>query len=299
MTSPLRAVPMDVEVPDKETALKVVEGMTLDGRVNVSDEQILSNVTSAMRRGYPQVRTLELKRDRICLLGSGPSLNDTLPELLQLLREGAKLVTTNGAYHWAIERNLQPQVQVIMDGRESNARFVDPEIPRCKYLLASTCHPAVWDRVEGRKDVWVWHPSQRTDPAGQALERYYLGNWEPVSGGTTVVSRALVAMRMLGFVRFDLFGVDSCWLRGEHHAMPQPENAGDRQYQVRVAPSGHPELGRAFGCTGWHLCQLQDFLRILRMNAHQFLLNVHGDGLLAFALRVNADLADAEVTEKE
>lgn len=277
--------------------LKVIEGIELSGKVNTDTETLTAQVASAIKRGAQQVRGQPTKPDHICLVGSGPSLNDTLPELLELLRAGARLVTVNGSYGWALAHNLVPSAHLVMDARASNARFVDPAIPRCQYLIASTCHPDLWDRLEGRPNVWMWHPVTKTDPAGALLDRYYLGQWQPVGGGTTIITRALFVLRILGYLRFDLFGVDSCWLGGAHHAFAQPENAGDKKYRVTVAPTGHPGLARTFLCSGWHLAQLQDVLRILRVNGDMALMAWHGDGLIAHALKVNANLADAEIRE--
>jgi len=277
--------------------LKVIEGIELSGKVNTDEDVLAAQVRSAVRRGHVQVRGQPTKGDRVCLVGSGPSLTDTLPELIELLREGAKLVTVNGSYAWALAHNLLPSAHFVMDARASNARFVDPPIPRCHYLIASTCHPDLWDRVAGRPNVWMWHPVNKTEAAGQFLDRYFLGQWQPVGGGTTIITRALYVLRILGYLRFDLFGVDSCWLHDEHHAFPQPENAGDKQYRVTVAPTGHPGLARTFRCSGWHLAQLQDILRILRVNGDMALMAFHGDGLIAHALKVHADLADAEIRE--
>lgn len=284
------------ETPD---ILKVIDGLTLpEGLVNTDDETLRANIRSAMRRGHKQVRRDGLKPDRICLLGGGPSLDDTLPELLDLLRDGAKLVTVNGAYHWALAHNLTPQSHIVMDARECNARFVDPPLPRCQYVMSSTCHPTLWDQLDGRDHVWIWHPVQRTDVLAADLDDYYLKAWEPVGGGTTVITRALFVLRMLGYVRFDLFGVDSCWVGGKHHAYPQAENDGDQRYRVTVNPSGYPEMAREFVCAGWHLKQVEDLLKILRINGQHFLLNVHGDGLLAYVMRSSADALDTDITKE-
>lgn len=275
---------------------KVIEGVELDGHPNVSDEIYEAHIRAAIRRHLPQLRDQPSNYDRVALLGNGPSLNDTLDELNEVLRDGAKLVTTNGAYHWALEHNLRPQTQVVLDARASNVRFVEPAIPHCNYLIASTCHPDVFDAVEGRPNVFVFHPFVRkkdpttNSPVVADLDAYYLGHWVGVPGGTTVVSRALCALRTLGYVRFDLFGVDSCYLHGQHHANAQPENDADQQYRVKVSMTETPDDVREFACTGWHLVQVQDFLRLIRFHGQHFQLAVHGDGLLAHALQASANL---------
>lgn len=275
----------------EEDRLRVLDGVTLKGSVNVSDEGLLANVRSAIRRPYPQVRPQAANGDRVVLVGGGPSLKDTESELVALVQGGAKLVTVNGAYQWCLARNLFPKSQIVMDARPSNARFVEPEIPHCNYVLASQCAPETWDAVEGRPNVWMFHAASGADgPLKELLDAHYLGQWFGVGGGTTVVTRALMLLRTLGYLRFDLFGVDSCFMHGEHHAYAQAENAADRPLKFTVAPSGAPEMGRVFECAPWHVKQFEDFLQLVRVNGEHLLLNVHGDGLLAYALAASAEL---------
>lgn len=268
----------------------VLEGIELRGRINTSDADLLANIAHSIRLGHPQVGPQPLQRDRVVLVGGGPSLLDTFDELRELYFAGAKVVTVNGSYAWCLERNIRPSAQVVLDARAQNARFVSPDVPQCRYLLASQCHPDTWAAVEGREHVRIWHAVSEEGPLRDLLDTYYAGRWQPVPGGTTVIMRALMVMRTLGFLRFDLFGVDSCFLGGAHHAYAQPENDADRAVAVTVHPTGEPDKGRTFHCAPWHLKQFEDFLHTVRLNGDQFLLNVHGDGLLAYALKASADV---------
>jgi hypothetical protein len=279
-----------------EGAFRVIDGVHLTGRVNTPPEALHANIASAIRRGHPQVGRQRPQPGRVCLVGGGPSLASTLPELRDLLWQGAKLVTVNGGYRWCIEHNLKPTAQIVMDARACNARFVDPPLPSCHYFLASQCHPSIWDAVEGREHVYIWHAisgSEKDDEdcAEQAiLDAYYLKRWHGIAGGTTVVMRGLSLLRSLGYLRFDLFGVDSCWMHGAHHAFDQPENATDQQFPFSVHPTNHPELARTFVCSPAHVKQAEDLLQLLRFQGDHFLLNIHGDGLLAFILQSAADV---------
>lgn len=269
--------------------LHVLDGIELKGSINTDDAHLFQNIQHSIRLGYPQVRPQPAQPDRVVLVGGGPSLAHTFDELRALYFEGAKVVTVNGSYGWCLERNIRPSAHIVLDARASNARFVVPAIPQCKYLLASQCAPDTWAAVEGRPDVWIWHAvAGDNELLKPVLDDYYLGQWMPTPGGTTVVMRALTLLRALGFLRMDLFGVDSCYLAGRHHAYPQNENHTDRAHPVTVYPTGHPERGRVFLCAPWHLAQLQCFLQTVRINGHQFLLHVHGDGLLAYALKSSA-----------
>jgi hypothetical protein len=280
---------MSETVMDKEDILHVLEGFEDKGSVNTTDDDLLANVRHSIRLGYPQVRPEAPKGDRVCIVGGGPSLADTFHELRDLYFDGAKVITVNGSAAWCLERNIRPSGHIVLDARASNARFVNPPIPRCKYFLASQCHPETWAAVEGRPDVFIWHAAVKGNPTvGKLLNEFYQDMWMETPGGTTVVMRALAILAGAGFRRFDLFGVDSCFMGNAHHAYEQPENAGDQPYEITVSPTGHPDLGRKFICAGWHVKQLECFLQTVRVNGHNFLLNVHGDGLLAYALKSSA-----------
>jgi hypothetical protein len=274
-------------------ALQVLEGIEMTGRSNVGDDVVVDNIRSAIRRGAPQCWRQPPNHERVCLVGGGPSLEATLPELVALHHAGAKIVALNGSAAWLLERNLRPAMHVMLDARDANAQFITDPIPQCRYALASQCAPAVWDAVADR-DVWVWHALTEGGAERPILDAYYLGAWEGVGGGTTVATRAIALLRMLGFVRFDLFGVDSCWMGSAHHAYPQALNDHDKRYAVAVTPTDDPTCTRVFHCAPWHLKQFEDLLQWVRVNGAHVLLAAHGDGLIAHALSTSASLTITE-----
>lgn len=278
---PKSELPSIIDYVDPVVAHKMAHG-----RMNTEHDQILKNIASSVRRGHPQMRTGPTNADRICLVGSGPSLRETEDELRELLWNGAVLVTLNGAYHWCRNRNMKPQTQIVMDARPSNARFVTPETPKCNYVLASQCDPAVWDAVDGYPHVWIWHPVVKAEgPSADLLDAYYAGNWVGIGGGTSVATRAIHLLRTAGYVRFDLFGIDCCWQDEVHHAMDQPENAHELASTVQMSIRGSAEQ-TPFKVSAWHVKQFEDFLTIMKVNGQHFQLAVHGSGLLAHALTV-------------
>lgn len=272
----------------------VFEGIRLAGEMNTPEPVILEQVARSIRRGHPQVWGQPIQADRVALVGGGPSLAATEAELVDLVHHGAKVVTVNNAHRWCLARNIRPSAHIVLDARPRQAHFVEPAIPRCHYLLASQCHDDTWNAVAGR-EVRIWHAGAPDGELKPLLDAYYLGHWQPIVGGTTVIMRALMLLRCLGYLRFDLFGVDSCYLDGQHHAYPQPENDSDRRLTVNVTPPGHPERARAFTCAPWHIKQLECFLETIRTNGETFAARVHGDGLLAFALRELAGIEDVVV----
>lgn len=272
------------------------------GKMNTAVDQLHANIASSIRRGYPQMRTGPVQGTRVCVVGSGPSLLDTEDELRHLLWDGASLVTLNGAYHWCRERNLKPQTQIVMDARPSNARFVNPPVPHCRYVLASQCAPEVWDAVQGRPDVWIWHPVVRTEGAPtELLDRFYGEQWIGIGGGTTVASRAIYLLRTVGYLRFDLFGIDCCWMDDKHHAIPQPENDGDARTRREITVGFKDSAeSRTFHASSWMLKQVDDMLTTMQINGRHYKLTVHGDGLLAYIINhLGSDSPDTVTLTKE
>ena len=224
-------------------------------------------------------------------MGGGPSLADTEQELADLSFDpSVKIVTVNGAYRWCIDHHFRPSAQVVIDARSFNAKFLDPPVPECRYFLASQCHPDTWAAIKGRPNVGIFHSCSATNEVLKpVLDAYYRYQWFPVSGGSTVTTRTIGLLRMLGYLRFDLFGVDSCWMGNKSHAYDQPENAHDKRQVAWAHPTGHPEMKRKFYVAPWHLAQIEDFLEWIRAGT-PFVLNVHGDGLLAYVLHAAAEI---------
>lgn len=263
----------------------VLDGVVLKGAVNVPSATLLDQVRHAIRQGHPQVWRQQENAERVALVGGGPSLEHTFSDLVALVHAGAKLVTVNGAYAYCLDRNLKPHAQIVLDARPSTVNFLPREVPGCRYYIGSQCHAAVWTHVEDFEHVGIFHALGSNDDEHELrgiLDAYYGGNWQGVAGGTTVTTRAIGLLRMLGYLRFDLFGVDSCFMGDAHHAYAQPENERDARLRViGRAPNGE---ARAFTVSPWHLKQLEDILFFIRDAGEHFLLNVHGDGLVAFAL---------------
>ena len=262
----------------------------MNGVLNLPTEQRLANINAAIRRGLSQVRGHSANEQTICLVGSGPSLDSTVPELRQLVAEGCKVVALNGAYGWLLEHGITPSAMVIIDGRAFNARFITQPVDGCSYFLASQCAPEVFDRVRGVPNVFLWHCLTGDDPTEKALlDGYYLNAWQPVSGGCTVGTRAVYLFRILGFQSMHLFGMDSCYLDGHGHAIEQPENDGDDHTRVMCAE-------REFVCSAWHCEQALEFVDMIARDGEYFQFSVHGNGLLAHILEVGG--ADDGLTEQ-
>lgn len=262
-----------------------LKGMSL----NVSDDVIVSNIRMALRRQLPQVWPHQPNGQTVCLVGGGWSLHETFDTLRELHWKGAKLVGLNGASRWLTERNLRPSAQVILDARPFNARFVEP-VPDCRYFLASQCAPETFDAAEDAGEVLLWHAwSTGMDAEKELLDRHYLNRWQPIPGTCCVAFRAVMLLRLLGFRRIHVFGVDSCYRDdGRHHAYDQPENVGEARTRIRAA-------GREFIVSGWQLAQAVQFLNLAKEMGERRIdldLAFYGDGLITHLVETGASIEE-------
>lgn len=252
------------------------------GTINVESETIEGQIRSSIARTLKSVTPHEVQDTPIMILGGGASLDNYLEDIKAKRDAGYKLITTNGSYNWALKNGLVPSAQIVVDAREFNNRFVQPAQPSCAYLIASQCHPSVFEALPAQQ-VWLWH-SALSDTLCDILDKHYWGKneaWYPVMGGSTVMLRAIPLLRLLGFKKMDIYGFDSCIMDGEHHAYKQEENdhttvlsitCGDRVFQ------GHP----------WMISQAQEFLDLMQILAEEIELEIHGDGLIHYILETGA-----------
>lgn len=262
------------------------------GQCNTSDEVIMAQVAANIRRGLPQVQQFAPSGQTALLVCGGPSLKETERDLIEAYWAGGKIVAANGAYAWCVARNLKPSAMIMLDAREFNARFVEPVVPGCRYLLASQCHPAAFEACRDR-EVWIWHACSGGESELALLREFYFDRCHPITIGTTVGVRAISVLRMLGWSRIDVFGLDSCWLNGAHHAYEQAEN-NDLMRTVWLRPEGRDDLAQMFTCAPWHVKQAQDFMLLVKERGSILDLNVRGSGLIASMLRTGANISTEE-----
>jgi len=251
-----------------------------NGVVNTKDEQIRENVKFNSTQEWQEIEPCLQQETEVMIVGSGPSLKEFEADIRQKRAEGAKLVTLNGAYNWALDHGLVPSATIIVDARETNARFTKPVVDECKYLIASQCHPSVLEGLP-KDRTYLWHvQSEITRDLVMGIKDVC---WE-VPGGSTVLLRAIPLLRMLGYHRFHVYGCDSCLMDGQHHAFEQKENEGEAIIPIVVTG------GRIFYCNPWMVAQAREFITLVAKIGEVFDMIVYGDGLLAHIIKTGAEI---------
>jgi hypothetical protein len=243
-------------------------------RPEIVDAQVLANIAA----GWNHIAPMQEQSRETVLLAGGPSLNDCIDDIRALREEGAVLVTVNGSYKWAIDHGLTPSAQIVLDAREFNARFVEPTLPLCQYLIASQCHPSVLANLP-KERTHLWHCGISEECIKAVVDG--TGSYYPIPGGSTVVLRALPLLRMVGLSKIHIFGFDSCLMHDSHHGYEQTENDGQPSMPVTCG-------GRTFQCLPWMVAQATEFIDMIKFMADNIELAVYGDGLIAQIIATGA-----------
>ncbi len=248
-----------------------IEGVDLELVSNVSDEQVAANVAEALALGLPELQELPATRSPLSIVGGGPSLRQTLPEIQARYANGQTIWALNGAHDWLIANGVIPEAAWLVDSRADNVRFFRKPDHRVLYYIASRCHPLVFRALKGYA-VTLWHCfncATVLPPGAKTL----------IGGGTTVGGKAMAAAFALGYRDMHLYGFDSSYADETHHAYPQPMNDGEEVIDVTVA-------GRTFKSTAWMLGQVKSFGLYAPMLAEEGCeIHAHGDGLLQWTAR--------------
>lgn len=183
------------------------------------DEQI----RQASARPLPRIQPVhEPREESVAIVGYGPSLAETWPKV----RDYRAIISCSGSHRFLIERDIVPTWHVEVDPRPHKVALIGAPHPAVEYLIASTCHPAVFDHLKDAR-VTLWHVFDNQEEGLRILPP---GEWA-ITGGCDVGLRALTLAAFLGFRDLHVFGLDGCVPDPEaaRHAGPHPN--GRQPYQ--------------------------------------------------------------------
>ncbi len=175
-------------------------------------------VAEAITRVSERIDAGPLRDEPIACVSYGPSLNDTWEQI-----KGFRYVMScSGAHRFLVDRGITPTWHIEVDPRPHKAALMGEPCGETEYLIASTCHRAVFDHLAGQR-VKLWHVFDSSEDGIRLLPP---GEWA-VTGGSSVGLRTLTMARFLGFRSLHVFGMDGCAGQSGQHAAAHPNQAPD------------------------------------------------------------------------
>jgi hypothetical protein len=158
---------------------------------------------------------------------------------------------------------------VMLDARPENVRFVQNPQQSTTFYITSQCDDAVFDALEDYKVVLV---HANTPGVYELLEHEKARPVHLMGGFTTVGILSLILAKLQGFQRIFMFGMDSSYRNGEHHAYKQESNDAERVIDAMINDV-------TYKCAPWMAQQVTDFQNVVA-GFGDVTIEVCGDGLL-------------------
>jgi hypothetical protein len=226
------------------------------------DRQIRVAIDRIPERLQPSESLFE---DEIAIVCYGPSLNKTWPALAGF----KKIMTCSGAHKYLIDKGIIPTWHVDLDPREHKVKMLGRAHSEVQYLMASTCHPSMWDVLEGHR-VKLWHIFNGEDYKEVPLN-YPQGDWI-FTGGNNVGVRCLAIARVLGYHKLHVFGMDYSFPKHDSHHASVHMNASKKIYET-------PFGGKMYYCEPVMIEYARQFFHEINQLPDVKVI-LHGEGLL-------------------
>lgn len=234
------------------TGMIDLANVDIETRSVVSPEVTRRQVSSALARGLPDVAIGRTKTGALHIYANGPSARSAPLQWPCMALNGAMgLFRGEGPTYWAAS-----------DSQALVARFVRRAPLNPEFLVASRCHPDLFDALAG-DDVTLWHVQ---DCAADLL----VGKDQMPDAPSITLQAAFLAFYM-GWREVVFHGWDGCYIDGKHHAVDQ-----DHGHAVQHATVG----GRQFMTTLAWLAEAEDVVRMLGM-LPGLKVTVTGPGMIA------------------
>lgn len=214
---------LDIEKTEIKTSY-CISGELRDDQVKIAVHRIKDHIISS-----------DIVNDNpVAIVCYGPSLKKTWP----LLKNFERIMTCSGAHQFLLEKGIVPTWHVDLDPRVHKVKMLGTPHKDVEYLMASSCHPSMWDVLEGYK-VKLWHIYNGEDQKEVPLN-YPRGEWI-LTGGNNVGQRCLVVARLLGNRNLHIFGMDCSFPLDESHHAGVHLNANPKIYEA-------PYKGKLYYC---------------------------------------------------
>ena len=239
--------------------------LVLKGVNNTADDIVCGNIAATFERGYQALQPVEAYQGPVSIVGAGQSLSWTYKDIV------GDIIACNSAHDFLIGKGIIPKYAMIWDANPIMAGIIKAPHPEVTYLVASRCHPSVFEKLRGAK-VLVWHALGAEDNLHDCLVKYQ--RMEPmIAGGSSSVTRATHVAAALGYTKeMHLFGV--CDDGKSTHVIGSLIE--QKFIKMRVC-------GRWWKVAPWMAMQAGDFKSLVpvmkRMGVE---LTVHGKGLIPY-----------------
>lgn len=236
---------------------------------NTSDDDLHRNIRTNSARPRQMLRRWVKSEDAhtgvAVLVGSGPSMAESLADIKAHADAGHTIFAMNGAAGFLAGHGITADYQVMIDPREETKQLVGPAHD---HLIASQCHPEIFEALPHAKLYHLQIEGIDDDlPA-------YPHPFALVGGAASVGNTSTVLAYVMGYRHLHLYGYDSSHRDAQSHAFHQRMNDGEPNCVVLWN-------GKTYRTSLTMKLQAEKAQETLRaLEAAGVKIHVHGSGLL-------------------
>jgi len=247
--------------------------LKIDTKCVASDDTLLAQIKANTKRGLPEfIPYPNPHGGKIVLVGSGPSVQGQLDSILEMKKNGYLIVALKGAHDFLLQNGIKPDWCVMLDPQEKIVNCVQLKEASITYLIASQCHPKVFEHLS-ENYVVLWHALSGIGEQEILEGKVLLG------GGTTTGMRTMNMVYSLGYRHVHLYGFDSCLTEKDGVSYKRvnihSENGMDKPVNSIDVWVGK----RRFWCNPAMAAQANEFQQAMSV-LKGMKVNIHGDGLI-------------------
>lgn len=213
-------------------------------------------------------------------VAGGPSLKTRLGAIRRRKKDGECIVALNGTAALLRQNGVEPDIVAFVDMSDKVCGFIGEEPDDCLYLVASSCHPSVLDKLRGR-NVMLWHQDINHAESEAILSQYPDKPSSLIGGGSTIGLRIMNLFFLMGFRTWHHYGLDSSYADdGSDHAYTKHDGPELESMEVMVN-------GRRYRVSPWMARQAEEFKEFYaQFRNHGCRITVHGEGLIPDMWRI-------------
>ncbi len=249
------------------------------------------NIKHAATLGLKELEMEPVRRGKIIIVGSGPSVLDHIEKIREFKSDPANQVfAVNRAHGLLIKNGIIPDGALVFEIEKRAYEFLEGPQDSCTYYICSICDPYAFEQLKNNKcyvwhcwsDIWE-HLKALHEGFGKRSETGQIAAPLMVGGGFTTFLRTLTVGFILGWRDFELFGVESSYEHEHTHFFGTPDYGGERMpcYAKVLNPTPeNPQGLKKYESKAYLIRQADEFRAHCEAWHKDFKLRVWGNGLL-------------------
>jgi len=237
-------------------------------------DNVRVNIARPVQRFLSLPGLLGERVEPLAIVGGGPSLAshiDTIKKFSQVLVCGS-------AHDHLVSLGVTPTFALAVDAKEDSVNYFSNPQARTSYLIASQCHPNMFERLKGHK-LAMWHFRGQLED-----EEQHFNGEQTITWGCMVGVMSIQIALFLGFQRLHFFGFDCSFIKDQHHSY----SVGNYGEKIEADKHIFEVNGKEFYSTTALVSQCEHIFDVFASPDGRFLKGyVYGDGLFANVIKAS------------